>query len=241
MNYTHAQLNIIVFPCFNEEKRIQAGQFLGFLAQNPDCFFIFVDDGSTDESIKMLQSMQKKMSDRMQVIELPKNQGKGEAVRQGLLAALERSNTIVGYADIDLATPLSELDRLRNKLENSKNAVLLGSRVKLLGRQIKRNEIRHYFGRLFATVASIVLRLGVYDTQCGAKFFKCSDALKKALEKPFISRWAFDVELLKRLLKSNMITAADIYEEPLNEWHDVSGSKINVLAMIKATLDLLRI
>ena len=78
--------------------------------------------------------------------------------------------------------------------------VILASRVSLLGRRIVRSTRRHYLGRIFATLASRILRVAVYDTQCGAKLFRCAPALAAALRDPFLSRWVFDVELLGRLL-----------------------------------------
>ena len=67
--------------------------------------------------------------------------------------------------------------------------LLLGSRVAMLGRDIHRSMVRHYLGRAFATAASIVLDLRVYDTQCGAKLIRRSAALLEALDEPFTSRW----------------------------------------------------
>ena len=72
----------------------------------------------------------------------------------------------------------------------------------MMGTDIRRSAVRHYTGRLFATAGSLVLGVPVYDTQCGAKAFRVTDALRAALAEPFVSRWAFDVEVLGRLLRS---------------------------------------
>jgi hypothetical protein len=102
--------------------------------------------------------------------------------------------------------------------------------------------MRHYLGRVFATAASLVLNLGVYDTQCGAKLFRCTPALEAALAAPFASRWAFDVELLSRLTHGPVaLPARRIHEEPLRTWCDISRSKLGVLPMLGAGVDLARI
>ena len=146
----------------------------------------------------------------------------------------------VGYADADLSTSPEELSRLAKELEVRGVHVVLGSRVRLLGAQIDRRPLRHYLGRLFASVASLALRLPVYDTQCGAKFFRAGPALRHALAEPFHSRWAFDVELIGRLLRSpeTPLSAADFVEVPLRHWADVNGSKLSPLAALRAGFDL---
>jgi hypothetical protein len=124
-------------------------------------------------------------------------------------------------------------------------AVVLGSRVALLGADIHRTASRHYLGRVFASVASLVLDARVYDTQCGAKLFRRSPALEAALAVPFLSRWAFDVELLGRLLAGAPgvpgVATSEVVEVPLRTWRDVPGSKLAPSAMVGALADLARI
>ncbi len=119
----------------------------------------------------------------------------------------------------------------------------MGARVKLLGRDIQRLAARHYAGRVFATAASIVLGLGVYDTQCGAKLFRSASPFADAFREPFRSRWIFDVEVLERCVRrlGPSAAAARIYEFPLQRWHHARGSKLMPRHVLRAAWDLLLI
>src|SRR5438477_613453 len=162
-----------------------------------------------------------------------------EAVRRGLREALEGGATTIGYVDADLSTPVPEVLRLLAEMERRHAVVVMGARVALLGTAIARRAHRHYLGRLFATAASLVLGVRVYDTQCGAKFFRDTPAVRHALATPFASRWAFDVELIGRLLQGDPpLRPADFVEIPLQRWTDVSGSKIGPLQMVRTAWDL---
>jgi glycosyltransferase involved in cell wall biosynthesis len=233
---------VLIVPCYNEAARLDRVEFLRLAGARPNVEVLFVDDGSRDHTAEIVESM-RALEPRISLHRLERNRGKAEAVRQGLAAALERGAEVVGYADADLATPVDELLRLVRSLEESGAAVVLGARVRLLGTAIERRPLRHYLGRIFATVASLALRLTVYDTQCGAKLFRRTDALAHALATPFRSRWAFDVELLDRMLRGSEaaagLQASDFREVPLLAWRDAAGSKLGIRAMIRAGLDLL--
>ena len=151
-----------------------------------------------------------------------------------------------GFWDADLATPLWSIPQLLNTLVSRPDIqMVFGARVRLLGRAIHRQAARHYLGRVFATVASVLLRLAIYDTQCGAKLFRITPEFKEVLARPFLSRWIFDVEILARYIarhKNDRAYVHDaIYEYPLEEWTDVAGSKVGSLDFIKAFGELLTI
>jgi dolichyl-phosphate beta-glucosyltransferase len=202
-----------------------------------------VDDGSSDGTPHLLEHVRSRGGGRIEVYSLPTNRGKAEAVRLGLLRGLREGADAVGYVDADFSTPPAEVCRLVDELERRRVAVVMGCRVARLGAAIERNPARHYLGRVFATLASLVLGIRVYDTQCGAKLFAATEALAAALSEPFGSSWAFDVELLARLLAGRGSVAplpvADFVEVPLQAWRDVSGSKLGGTSMVKAALDLL--
>jgi dolichyl-phosphate beta-glucosyltransferase len=232
---------VLVVPCFNEEGRLDRAGFLE-VARAPGFSLIFVDDGSSDGTLRVLEELRAEAPDRVRVLPLEKNGGKGEAVRQGMLEGLTGKAQIVGFADADLATPPDELVRLRDVLEASDLSVLVGSRVMLMGTDIKRQLMRHIVGRAFATVAANVLKMPFYDTQCGAKYFRNSPTLRAALAEPFVSRWVFDLELLGRLHIGTggapPIAMEKFREETLRRWVAVADSKLSLKAMGNALVDL---
>jgi glycosyltransferase involved in cell wall biosynthesis len=229
-------------PCYNEAARLDADAFHELVGHDDGIHLLFVDDGSLDDTIRRLEALRAHNVTRMSVLPLGGNHGKAEAVRRGLLQALANGASIVGYADADLATPVSELRRLAALIRGNGAQVLIASRVGLLGRTIERTARRHYLGRLFATAASLALSMRVYDTQCGAKLFRRNDALAEAIRTPFVSRWAFDVELIGRLTTGkDAVKAGEIVEEPLLLWMDVAGSKLGAVDMVRAGADLVRI
>ena len=232
---------LVVVPCFNEERRLDP-QRLGVLFESGHVRVLFVDDGSTDGTAAALDRMS--ASEAMDVLHLPMNVGKAEAIRQGLLRGLESDAPILAYYDADLATPPEELRRLIELLESREDLVfVMASRVLMLGWRIERRAHRHYLGRVFATLASLLLRIPVYDTQCGAKAFRVTPALREAIDTPFRSSWVFDVELIGRLLRGSStadpVPLAAFEEMPLRAWRDVSGSRLGPLAMAQAFVDLL--
>ena len=185
--------------------------------------------------------------DQVDVIAQPVNGGKGEAVRSGVLAALRQEGCqYVGFWDADLATPLEMIDELAAVLATRPElAMVFGARVKLLGRKVERRAIRHYLGRIFATVVSLALRLPIYDTQCGAKLFRVTGETNVLFAEPFCSRWVFDVEIIARFIRQRRYdmdsVQASIYEFPLPEWRDVAGSRVRPGDFLKAFLDVVKI
>jgi glycosyltransferase involved in cell wall biosynthesis len=236
----------IVIPCYNEAGRLPTGEFQGYLAESPGVSLLFVNDGSTDSTLRVLQELRKAMPERIGILDLEKNSGKGEAVRNGMRSAIRKGAKFVGFWDADLATPLSAIADLQAiLLSNPEVDVVFGSRVKLLGRNIERRAMRHYLGRAFATCAAVVLRLEVYDTQCGAKLFRVTPELEAVLSEPFSSRWIFDVEIIARFLRLRAAGSKPndnvIYEFPLYSWRDVPGSKVRFKDFFRSAIDLYKI
>jgi glycosyltransferase involved in cell wall biosynthesis len=236
----------IVVPCYDEARRLPVDRFRAAAARDPSLRFLFVDDGSRDATPQRLESLAREAPDRFGWHRLPRNAGKAEAVRQGMLRAFAAGPGCAGYWDADLSTPLEDVGALRAVLEERPQVmIVLGARVRLLGRSIDRRALRHYGGRVFATGASWVLGLPVYDTQCGAKLLRAAPETAALFAEPFCVNWSFDVELLARFVSARGAagrTVLDaIYEYPLHAWQDVPGSRVRPWDLPRGLLELWRI
>ena len=238
---------VLVVPCSNEASRLDKLAFLDFLASHPAITFVFVDDGSVDGTPGILRQMEEAAGGRITVLRLERNRGKAEAVRTGIIEAFNRRPDLVGFWDADLSTPLAALDDFLQVASRRPDVELvLGSRVLLMGRDIRRTAWRHYVGRVFATGASLALDLPVYDTQCGAKVFRANETVERLFQQPFRSAWIFDVELLARYLTVPVEDGgpprrARIYELALPAWHEVPGSKLRISDYFRSMVDLVGI
>lgn len=228
----------IIIPFYNEVARINLEKFKQIFNAFPHYNFVLVDDGSSDQTIEILEEFKAEFF-TIQVLKLAKNVGKAEAIRSAVLSISECD--FISYYDADLATPFSELDKLiQFSIQNPNYKMVMGARIKLIGNGVKRSLKRHYFGRIFATIVSqFILKVAVYDTQCGAKVINYHIA-KQIFEKPFISKWLFDVELLKRLQKTHNLKDT-VKEIPLEKWEEIGNSKIKVSDFFQLPFQLFQI
>jgi len=235
---------ILVIPCYNEERRLPVDELRAFALPDMRVDFLLVNDGSRDGTLRLLESLAREDPAKFSVLNLERNSGKAEAVRRGILAAMDRKPDLVGFWDADLATPLSELTHFLTVFgKRPEIEMVFAARVRLLGRAISRNPRRHYVGRVGATLISSSLGLAVYDTQCGAKLFRAGDEMRALFTEPFLSRWIFDVEVIARLVRQRGRddAARAIYELPIMSWHDVKGSKVRSTDFLRALKDLWKI
>ncbi len=237
----------LIIPCYNEAKRLNTPAFREYLGNETDKRFIFVDDGSRDNTLQVLEQLAVRLEDSTVILRGGRNRGKAEAVRLGILHALDRFHAqYIGFWDADLATPLDTVNRLVQILDQRPEIeMIFGARIQLLGHQVNRSAIRHYLGRTFATVVSTLLRLAIYDTQCGAKIFRVAPDTRAIFAERFLSKWVFDVEILaryQRLFRSEQRPLPNaIFEYPLEAWTDVAGSKVHPGDFFKAFWDVFRI
>ncbi len=236
---------LVVLPCFNEAERLPATYFKAFLQGEENFDFLFVNDGSTDSTADLLRQICQETPNRFFFLNILTNSGKAQAVRAGLLFGQTLGNyTYSGFMDADLATPLSELPYLLDYAEfmGGNKKFIFGSRIKILGSQIDRNSLRHYFGRISATGASISLQLPVYDTQCGIKLFHQS-VIQSIFMDTFSSRWLFDVEIFFRfkIALDEKTFYQNVLEVPLRVWNEIPGTKIKLSDIVKVPFELYRI
>lgn len=233
-----------IIPCYNEENRLNREKFEAWLLQYPEHGLVLVNDGSKDQTWNLLSDIASS-HENCQAINLPKNVGKANAVRAGMNQAFASNYSICGYLDADLATPFSEALRLCKHLEqNPSLEFLFGSRILRVGSTIKRKSTRHYGGRVIATMISMTLRLPIYDTQCGAKFFRNNTTSKSLFQDAFVSRWLFDVEIFFRfigLMGSRKNATQKMLEAPLEVWLEQGDSKVTFTDILKIPFELLKI
>ena len=234
---------VIIIPCYNEADRLDINKFIDYLSKNTHLHFIFIDDGSTDNTNLIIKQIILKFNSLASLLTNETNKGKAESVRLGVIESYKMNPDFIGFLDADLAAPIGEIDNLLKIIKKDKTKeVVFASRIQLIGSEIKRNYFRHFFGRVFATVVSNILNLPVYDTQCGAKIFSrkiCDDIFYEQ----FISPWLFDVELFARLLNVFGMerTIQMSYEHPVSKWVDIDGSKVKPIYFLKAPFELLKI
>lgn len=231
---------IIVVPCYNEADRWQFEYWQTI--SEAGITLLFVDDGSTDSSWTTISSDAPRIGALS--LQLPVNVGKAEAVRKGLEFAVTQGAAIVGYLDADAAFPADVVVRIsqlsRQMLKEDAWDSVWAARILLGGRDVVRKSSRHYFGRFVATFIAPSHGHAVYDTQTGYKLFVDSPSLRACLQEPFQTRWFVDVELLMRW-RSTTGRLMRVWEEPVEGWRDIGGSKVNRGQYGQLARDILRV
>jgi len=234
-------MNYLVIPCFNEAKRLQESEVLKCV-NGLDCVVVLVNDGSTDSTLTLLQKISSIHTNRIKVLNLERNVGKGEAVRAGFIFAIAQGATEIGFCDADFSVDYEDLSRIFAKLiETESVCAVIGSRVEVAGSVIKRSTLKYITGRAFAGLVRIVLKQKIYDTQCGSKAFRVDSVVKAAFSMPFQSRWAFDVEIIGRINELTNGEKSSVIELPLMRWIEKPGSKLTFFSRIRTVFELIRI
>ncbi len=209
----------VVFPMFNEAERIEKSMrtLLGSTLNRDDVELVFVDDGSSDSTTdtvtKLIANLPFVRPPRL--LSLGRNQGKGAAVRTGMLAS---SGKYTAFLDADLSLNPSVLDEFLERLRTDKADVIVGHRIVNPERQPR---LRRLMSLTFSALTSRLAPTGVRDTQCACKVFT-TDAVQKIFPPMVTDGFAFDVELLLRAKKSGL----KVIEQPVH-WRHSDGSRVN--------------
>lgn len=225
----------VVIPAYNEAARLDET----FLSLNQwrvpvDVRIkevIFVNDGSTDSTLKLLKNSPLKFDKK--IISYNQNRGKGYAVRKGILAS---TSTYTLLMDADMATPLNELRKFIPDMHNNTD-LIVGTRKN--GKStvtIHQPWLRENMGKVFTKLTQLILGSNTTDFTCGFKAFS-----KEAKEKIFpisqINRWGYDAEII--FLSDRL--RLTIQEVPV-KWADQRGTKVNLISdSIQSFLELLTI
>ncbi|MDA8195655.1 MAG: glycosyltransferase [Actinomycetota bacterium] len=214
----------LVVPVFNEEIRVSESfdALFDYVADwNWGSRLVFVDDGSTDRTVAVLrEKIESKDLNFASVIERP-HLGKGASVRWGLKTA---GTDIAAFCDVDLATPLDELDRIIQRSVEIEG-LAIGSRSIPGSNVVQRESIkREIAGRAFNRLVQILACPGIYDTQCGAKAAPVG-VWRLVLNDSVEDGFAWDVEVVSRALYEGI----KVSEMPIRWSHD-NRSRVNVLS-----------
>jgi len=230
----------VVIPCYNEEDRLLSDAFTKFVDSNSGYHLCFVNDGSKDNTLGVLNKLKKGREDYISVYNCKKNGGKAEAVRLGMLHMAENKELdYIGFLDADLSTDLEDFDDLVSTIENSKYKVVSGSRINRMGANITKESARKIISLTVNFIIRKILGMNFKDTQCGAKIFD-KDIINMAFKDKFITKWLFDVEIFLRIKKRlNLQIAEEILcEKPLKRWIHADGSKLSMKDSIKIIFQL---
>ena len=221
---------LIVVPCFNEETRLRMSYWEDVIPTSKQVSWLFVDDGSTDRTVERVEHLLKFQN--VQLYSLGKNYGKAEAIRLGLTLKLNSQFKVFGYLDADCAFLKADIFDLISlfcaKLEVDQDVdCLIGSRVKLSGREINRKPTRHYISRILLTVINFKWKEAPYDTQSGFKLFRNRPVFKEVLAQKFSTKWFIDLEIFSRIIFVQK--RIKIWEEPVSYWQEIPDSRISKL------------
>lgn len=184
----------IVVPAYNEDARIsltiiKTCEYLD--ARGESYELIVVDDGSSDQTANTVAALTERWP-RLSLIRLSHNQGKGAAVRAGMLAAKGRHRL---FMDADLATPIRELDKLMSHAARGCDVVIGSRGLPSSDIRTRQPRVREFMGKTFNRIVRRLVMDGIMDTQCGFKLFT-ADAAQQLFAQQTTDGFAFDVEVL---------------------------------------------
>jgi glycosyltransferase involved in cell wall biosynthesis len=226
----------IIFPAYNEEQRV--GQSLRSAAEfaagaEYGIEIIVVDDGSRDRTVEIVRSLQQEFPS-IRLIEHERNQGKGMAVRTGVLAA---ETEFALFCDVDEAVPIREATKVLEAAVAEEADIAIGTRYHRESVIVRRQPWpRIIVSRLGNLLIRALLLPGLKDTQCGFKLFRLATT-RAVLEQVTTTGFGFDLEVLAIA----RAWGRKIIEVPVT-WAHGEGSSLRLGKAARTVLrDLLRI
>jgi dolichyl-phosphate beta-glucosyltransferase len=207
----------VVIPAFNETGRLPASlrridaYCRGRFSRHE---ILVVDDGSTDGTAELVR-----LQPGVGLLRMPRNSGKGAAVRAGMLAA---AGDIVLFTDADLSTPIEELEGALRCLADSAQVVIASRDLPDSRIERHQNAVRESMGKAFNLVVRTLAHLPYRDTQCGFKCYRAA-AAREIYRRTRIDGFAFDVETLVIARRLGYV----VVEMPVR-WVDCPKSKVNI-------------
>ncbi len=208
----------IVIPAYNEEVRIvpTIGAIAAYVSGLGFPWELLIsDDGSKDNTVRTVEDLSLV---NVRVLRAPKNEGKGSAVRRGMLAA---HGKYVLFDDADNSTPIEEVDKVLAKLAKEGYDVAVGSRAAAGAQEASKSLMRRIMSGGLRWIVANIFRIGVQDTQCGFKMFTHA-AAQRLYQAQTITGFSFDLEILYLAEKFGY----KIAEVPV-AWVDAPGSKVD--------------
>lgn len=220
----------VVIPCYNEEKRLLSQDFIDLVHSNLGYHLCFVNDGSTDNTMAILEELKKSRENNISIYNCHKNGGKAEAVRQGVLHLIKNEQLdYIGFLDADLSTDFEDFEDLVKTIESSNFSIVSGSRICRMGANIAKESARQIISTCINLIIQKILGMPFKDTQCGAKIMD-KEIIEIVFKDKFITKWLFDVEIFMRMKNHYGREKAKslICEQPLKRWIHADGSKLSM-------------
>ena len=225
----------VVIPCYNEEERLLGDEFKAFVHKNLGYHLCFVNDGSKDNTLAVLEELRKGKEDYISIYDCEKNGGKAEAVRLGMLhLAAQNQYDYIGFLDADLSTNFDDFQDLVTTISTSKFQIVSGSRMSRMGADITKESARAIISKTINFIIRKTLGMEINDTQCGAKVMT-KELVENTFKFQFMTKWLFDVEIFMRMKKVYGSKKAQelICEQPLKRWIHADGSKLSMKDSVK--------
>ena len=222
----------IIIPIYNENDILEKNilNIFNYFQNKSDFEIIVIDDGSTDNSIKTLNSLK---LNNLIILRNNQNMGKGYSIIKGVL---ESKGDLILQTDADLSAPIMEFEKLFIKYKNGFDFVI-GSRSKANSKvNTKQNFFRIILGKFFNILTYLILNLNYNDTQCGFKIYN-STKLKNVIKSCKVKKFCIDVEILylAKLKKYKVMEEGII-------WNDKKNSKVNLIKdPLNMFIDLVKI